>query len=107
MENINHEQELLKKNENSIYIGSKIIFKINLHIVKIKKLSIDIITKIENYLTKFENENEDDTCIRTVIDLIINIYENEKEEELKNIYDKAKILGKRREGNNLFSKRKD
>jgi len=92
----------LQQAENRIKLGSKIIFELNLILVKLKEPELSIINNIEKYLDQYEKGKYFDGYMDTVIDLIITIYKKWKYEDMKNLFTKAQEISENRKNRNNF-----
>jgi hypothetical protein len=83
--------------ENQMNVNGKIIFELNLDIVGLKKIEINVIGKIEEYIKRYEAATYFDGYAVTIIKLIINMYEHKKNDDMEKLYQKAKLLAENKE----------
>jgi hypothetical protein len=97
----NSENDLSRLSEKQMNIGSKIIFEINLYLAGLKDLSHSFIEKIGKFLSKYEDGSYYDSHAHSIIDLIIAIYEERKEEKIENLYKIARKIRENRRRHRL------
>jgi predicted RNase H-like HicB family nuclease len=90
--NAQTEKDLLELAEKRLQTGSKIIFELNLALVGIKKLESPVTETIEKYLDRFIGGKYSDGYLKYVCELIIYLYDRDKNIELANLYNKTKQI---------------
>jgi hypothetical protein len=93
----NSEMSLSKNAENLININGKIIFELNLDLVGLKKIESGVIERIEEYLAEYEIATHFDGYAVSIIKLIISMYEHKKNDDMQNLYLKAKSIAEKKE----------
>jgi hypothetical protein len=83
--------------ENKMNINGKILYELNLDLVGIKELEINVIGKIEEYLTRYEAATYFDGYAVTIIKLVISMYERKKNDNMQSLYNKAKSIAENKD----------